>query len=225
MIKINNKSDIAILEVTGDIVANDYNFLKDDFDITTPIEVKNFFKENPNKEIQININSGGGDVFAGTAISNMIKNHKGKTTAHIESLAASIASVIAMSCDVIKMPKNSYLMIHKPSTYVYGNVFDFEKTIELLNKIQSNIEDVYMTKAISTIKKENIKNLVDEETWLTGEEAIKYFNIELIDDIEVLNCSTNIRYEKIPSCFKNIKNKKVEIPKELKQRIENLKKM
>ena len=228
MILIQNKSDVAILEVSGDIVSNDYKYYKDDygFDLTTPIEVKDFFKNNPDKEIRININSNGGDVFSGTAIANMIKEHKGKTTAHIESIGASIASVIAMACDEVKMPKNAYLMIHKPWAYMGGNADDFEKTIELLNKIQNNIEEVYMSKVVNGIERKTITKLVNEETWLTGEEASKYFNITLLEELKVLNCTSGIKYDNMPD-FLLPKNevKKVEIPKELKEKIEKLEKM
>lgn len=221
MLKIQNKNDIAILEVSGDIMSNDYKFLKEDYDLTIPNDVKDFFKDNPNKDIRININSNGGDVFAGTAIVNMIREHKGTTTAYIQSIGASIASVIALSCDKVYMPKNSYLMIHKPFCRVVGNANELRATIELLDKIQSNIVDVYMThsKVDSTV----INELVDNETWLTGEEATKYFDVILTDSLNILNCVSDINYNNMPDF---ISNKEVEVPKlsiEMEERIKNLK--
>lgn len=221
MLKILNKNDVAVLEVSGDIMSNDYKFLKEDYDLTIPNDVKDFFKDNPNKDIRININSNGGDVFAGTAIANMILEHKGTTTAYIQSIGASIASVIALSCDKVYMPKNSYLMVHKPFCRTVGNANELRATIELLDKIQSNIVDVYMTH--SKVDATVINELVDNETWLTGEEATKYFDVILTDSLNILNCVSDINYNNMPDF---ISNKEIEVPKlsiEMEERIKNLK--
>lgn len=225
MFRIQNKENIAILEISGDILPNNYKELKDVFDLTTPIEVKDFFKNNPDKPIRVNINSNGGDVFSGTAICNMIREHKGKTTAYIESIGASIASVIAMSCDEVKMPKNSYLMVHKPWVTVTGNSEKLKETIDILDKIQNNIETVYMSKVKDGIKQEEIKELVNKETWLTGEEASKYFKIEVLEELKVLNYISNIKYDDIPELLIKNNDVKTEIPKELKNKIEKLQKI
>ena len=73
------------------------------------------------KEINLHINSPGGSVFEGIAIYNMLKQNKAKVNIYVDALAASIASVIAMSGDTIFMPSNSMMMIHNPYTVAFGN--------------------------------------------------------------------------------------------------------
>ena len=119
------------------------------------------------------------------------------------------------------MPKNSYLMIHKPFCRAVGNANELRATIELLDKIQSNIVDVYMTH--SKVDATVINELVDNETWLTGEEATEYFDVILTDSLNILNCVSNINYNNMPDF---ISSKEVEGPKlsiEMEERIKNLK--
>jgi ATP-dependent Clp protease protease subunit len=122
-------------------------------------------------DIVININSNGGDVFAGIAMYNTIKNHKGKTTINIDGLAASIASVIAMAGDEIIMPKNSLMMIHNAWTFAFGNASDFRKLADDMDKIGNSIIETYMSR--TTESREAIQKLLDKETWLSADEALK----------------------------------------------------
>lgn len=227
MIALNKfENNVASINISGDILPNDYKMYYGD-DITVPKDVREFLKENGDAEIVLNINSGGGDVFSGTEIANIIKFHKGKTTANIESIAGSIASVIAMSCDEIKMPKNSYLMIHKPFVIMTGDADDLRANADLLDKIQDNIEDVYDGKALEGVTKDQIKRMVNNTTWFTGEEAKQYFKIELLDEVKVLNCTTNLEFEDAPSFLfnQNIEENKFELSNVTKERIKNLKKI
>lgn len=222
----NNTADITI---SGDIMPNEYKWWFED-DITVPKDVREFLKQNENIDIKLNINSGGGDVFSGTEIANIIKQHKGKTTAHIESLAGSIASVIAFSCDKIQMPKNSYIMIHKPFAYLSGNSDELRKTANLLDKIQNNIESVYQQKALNGVSEKQISQMVNATSWFTGDEATKYFDIQLLDEVQVLNCTTNLKFENAPSFLFNKNNeekikKDFEISDEIKEKIKKLKKL
>lgn len=221
MIKIVNKSENEIVcEISGDICSNLYESFRDSREeLTIPKDIKEILSNNNKTRIIFNINSNGGDVFSGTAISNMIKAYKGETIANIQSIGASIASVIAMSCDKIRMPKNAYLMIHKPCVAkMYGDSFELRKTADLLDKIQDNIIDVYMQKVLDGVDRTTIENLVNNETWFNGVEASKYFDIELLEELKVLNFSSGITHKNQP-----ISNK-IEIPKELIEEIENLKK-
>lgn len=201
------ENNTASITISGDIMPNDLKWFHGD-DITVPKDIRDFLKDNENLEITFNINSGGGDVFSGTEISNLIRNHKGKTIANIESLAGSIASVIAFSCNEIQMPKNSYLMIHKPFAMLSGDSDELRNTANLLDKIQNNIEYIYQKKALDGITEKQINKMVNATTWFTGEEATKYFNINLLDEVQVLNCNTNLKFENAPSFLlqKNIEN-------------------
>lgn len=120
-------------------------------------------------ELNIYINSGGGDVFAGQAIHTMLKRHKANKTVYVDGLAASIASVIAMAGDKIIMPSNAMMMIHKAWTITGGNADDLHKMAEDLEKIDESIVEVYQQK--TGMDPGEIKELMRAETWMTAAEA------------------------------------------------------
>ncbi|MCZ8518877.1 head maturation protease, ClpP-related [Paenibacillus caseinilyticus] len=123
-------------------------------------------------DLDVYINSDGGDVFAGQAIHSMLKRHKAKVTVHIDGLAASIASVIAMAGDTVLMPRNAMLMVHKPWTYAYGNSDDFRKKADDLDQIQESLVAAYQDK--TGMDRDKLIALLEAETWLTAEEALNY---------------------------------------------------
>ena len=101
-----------------------------------PEAIRDFLKEQDGKALNIYINSGGGSVFAGLAIYNMLLRHKGFKTVYVDGMAASIASVIALAGDRVIIPKNAFIMIHKPWSWCDGNATDSAKwrTIWTLSK-------------------------------------------------------------------------------------------
>ena len=122
-------------------------------------------------EIHVRINSEGGSVFDGVAIYNLLREHDAKIIVHVDSLAASIASVIAMAGDEIIMSEAAQMMIHPPSTIVWGNADELEHEASILRSIQESIVAVY---ARSTgQKKKQINEWMDSERWMTGEQAVK----------------------------------------------------
>lgn len=121
-------------------------------------------------DVTVRINSGGGDVFHGFAIYNLLKQHDGKITIKIDGLAASSASVIAMAGDDIQMGEASMLMIHNPWTIALGDSADMIKTAERLDQVKASILNVY---ALNTsLSVEELTVMMDEETWFTADEAI-----------------------------------------------------
>lgn len=137
-------------------------------------------------EINLHINSLGGDVFEGLAMFNLLKQHKASVKVYIDGIAASIASVIAMAGDTIYMPKNSMMMIHNCWTYECGNAKDLRKTADDLDKIMEASIESYLSKV--KIDKEELMELLDAETWLTAQECFdKGFCNEILpisNDIE-----------------------------------------
>ena len=121
--------------------------------------------------LNIYINSPGGDVFAGQSIYSMLTRHKAKKTVYVDGLAASISSVIAMAGDVIKMPKNAMMMIHNAWTIAAGNKDDLRKIAEDMEKIDETIVGVYAAKTGKS--EEDIKALMDAETWMGADEAVE----------------------------------------------------
>ncbi len=126
------------------------------------------------KEINLHINSPGGSVFEGIAIYNMLKQNKAKVNIYIDALAASIASVIAMSGDAIFMPSNSMMMIHNPYTIAVGNANELRKAADDLDQITKASIASYLAKAGDKLDKDTLKELMDNETWLTADEAVSY---------------------------------------------------
>lgn len=104
----------------------------------------------------------------------MLKQNKAKVNIYIDALAASIASVIAMSGDAIFMPSNSMMMIHNPYTIAVGNANELRKAADDLDQITKASVASYLAKAGDKLDKDSLKELMDNETWLTADEAVNY---------------------------------------------------
>lgn len=127
------------------------------------------------KDITIEICSCGGDVFQGIAIANLIKQERAngrRFTAHVVSIAASIASVIASACDEIAMDDNSLFMCHLPWTTVQGNAIDLAKEINQLEQCKKALISFYRSKFDLT--DEEIEKMLIEETWIDADSVGTY---------------------------------------------------
>ena len=199
---IKNQTDSsADLFFYGDIVSETWQseWYEDDM---APGDVKKFLDQLDGTEnINIHINSGGGSVFGGIAIYNMLRRNNAHKTVYVDGLAASIASVIMMAGDEIVMPKNATVMIHKPSaSYFFAtkNADDLRKDAESLDTCQEAIMQTYMTKA--KVDKEEIEQKVNDETWLTGEEAAELFDIKVEEANHAVACAGSSMF----FCYKNV---------------------
>lgn len=199
---IKNQTDSsADLFFYGDIVSETWQseWYEDDM---APGDVKKFLDQLDGTEnINIHINSGGGSVFGGIAIYNMLRRNNAHKTVYIDGLAASIASVIMMAGDEIVMPKNATVMIHKPSAsyfFTTKNADDLRKDAESLDTCQEAIMQTYMTKA--KVDKEEIEQKVNDETWLTGEEAAELFDIKVEEANDAVACAGSSMF----FCYKNV---------------------
>ena len=145
-----------------------------------PEAIKNFLTEANGKDLNIYINSGGGSVFAGIAIYNMLKRYAGKKTVYVDALAGSIASVIAFAdSDMPTIPSNAYLMIHKPWAGCEGNATDMRKMADTLDAVESGIWSIYAEHLNEGVDIETIKELMEQETWLNGTQAAQYFRVKV----------------------------------------------
>ena len=121
-------------------------------------------------DIALHINSPGGDVFAARAMVAAIAAHPSTITAHIDGLAASAASYVAVACDKVVMQKGSMFMVHRASTITWGNSADMLETAGLLDKIDATIASDYSRK---TGKPEaEMMALMSNETWLNADESL-----------------------------------------------------
>lgn len=119
--------------------------------------------------IDLHLNSPGGDVFNGIAIYTALKEHKARVTTKIDSLAASIASVIAMSGDEITVAKNGTMMIHDGHGLTVGNAADMREMADLLDKTSDNIASIYAERAGGETA--DWREKMRAETWYNAEEA------------------------------------------------------
>jgi endopeptidase clp len=228
-LKIKNNANITEIYINGDITSDSENYgFIEAMGLNDPnIYPKNIIEALKDAgDVHVHINSYGGDVFAGVAIANILKNHKGRTIAYIDGLAASAASIIAFGCDEIIIPSNAYLMVHRVSCGMFGNADDFLKQIEVLEKIEEGIINSYTEKALEGVTREQIKDFVMTETWFTGEDTAKYFNVTVDKSTKYLNyVDTKQKFNKIPNeILNNIREiEKLKEQKEI-ERIENLKK-
>lgn len=128
--------------------------------------------------INLRIASGGGSIVEGNTIYNALKRHSARVVTHIDSLAASMASVIAMAGDEIHMADNALLMIHNPWTMSMGGAEQLRKDADLLDKMEANIRTSY---GRSNKSAEEIDELMAAETYFTAEEALEAGFIDAID--------------------------------------------
>lgn len=140
------------------------------------VTAKSFSKElqalDPSvNEILVRINSPGGDVFDGIAIYNRLKQHKAKKIVHIDGLAASIASVIALAGDEIIMGEGALYMIHLPWTMAMGNRMDFDNTAQRLMDVEEQLLGIYAKR--SGLDRSEIRAMLEKETWFDAEEALE----------------------------------------------------
>ena len=215
ILEIKNFTDTSCdLYFYGDIV-DSWLGAFDDMD-QYPEAIKNFLDETKGKDINIYINSGGGSVFAGMAIYNMLKRHKGYKTVYVDGLAGSIASVIALAGDKVIIPSNAYFMIHKPWCGAAGDAKDFREMANTLDKIEEGIINVYSENLALGADIETIKAMVDAETWLTGEEASKYFNIQVSNPVQAVACVSYYfeKYNKVTNYISDSLKIEAEEPKE-----------
>lgn len=142
--------------------------------------------------IILKVNSLGGSVFDGTAIHNQLKAHEAKVIAIVEGVAASIASVIVMAADEIRMPANAMLMIHDPWTCACGSSDEMRQAAEALDKIKESIIASYDRAGLS---RDEISQLMTAETWFTAEDAVDQgFADTIVQDKQEANNSPKSLY-------------------------------
>lgn len=195
------------IDIYGEVVPDDWR--ASDVD-TSAVSFRNAIKDLGEVDtLNVHINSPGGSVYDGVAIFNMLRQHKASVTVHIDGLAASIASVIAMSGDKVVMPSNSMMMIHNAMSVSMGNANDMRKMADDLEKINESVINSYIAKN-PELDREYLKALMDDETWLTASEAYELGLVDVID--EPVAAVASIDKEQV-NRFKNV-------PKMLKEMVE-----
>lgn len=148
--------------------------------------IKQFLETNNDADsIDVYINSMGGDVFEGTAIANQLRRFGGHVTVTVDGFACSIASVIAMAGDEVRMPKNATMMIHNMWTAMVGNAAELRKMADDLDVLMEANKSIYLEKAGEKLDYNTLTELLDAETWLTAEQCVEYGLADTILDYTV----------------------------------------
>lgn len=131
-------------------------------------------------DVKVQINSPGGDVFEGIAIYNLLRNHPAKVTVEVLGWAASIASIIAMAGDEIRMGLGSFMMVHNAWGVVIGNRHDMREAADLFDGFDGALVDIY--EARTGMKRAGIEKLMDAETFMGPSEAVANGFADVVDE-------------------------------------------
>lgn len=128
--------------------------------------------------VHVRIDSPGGDVFAGQAIAQALRDSKAKVIVHVDGLAASAATIVAIAAGEVEIAIGGMFMVHRAWTFAFGNTHDMLEAAELLEKIDGTLATQY---AMRTGKEEaEMLALMDAETWFTAQEAV---DAKLVDRV------------------------------------------
>lgn len=176
---------MAKIKVKGVIVANSEKWIYEYFDMeaTSPKDVEDVISESNGEDLEVEISSGGGSVFAGSEIYTALMEYKGNVNVKITGIAASAASVIAMAGTNIKISPTAQIMIHNVSSIAAGDYRDFEHEAEVIKNYNKSIANAYVIK--TGLEEKELLDLMDRETWLNAQQAKEMgFADEIMFDTE-----------------------------------------
>lgn len=212
----------ADLYIYGEIVTDDTDWWTEEKDENL-VGLQSFKKELDNlgdiSDLNMYFNTPGGEVFVAATMCSMLQRLKDKGTkihTFVDGLCASAGTFLLMMGDDINMYQNSMIMIHKPTACCYGNALEFQKTIDLLNIIESStMIPLYMKKALKS--EDEIQEKIDSESWMGSTEASIYFDINVLEDtksaVACVNKNIFKNYKNVPNNLKNLLEKEQEKPK------------
>lgn len=151
--------------------------------------------------IDLRVNSPGGDVFDGFAIYNMLAQHPATIDVYVDGVAASIASIIAMAGDTIRMAKNSMMMIHNPQGVAIGDENEMDRVKALLGQVKGNLTQTYVDRTGN--KMTDVETWMNDETWFTAEVAVERGFADQIIEAQAVAASFDIsRFRNVPQALK-----------------------
>lgn len=172
------------IKVRGVIIPNDYKWIYDWFEMesTCPNDIETQIEAAKGEELDVEINSPGGDVYSGSEIYTLLKSYAGDVVTKIIGLAASSASVIAMAGKKILISPTAQLMIHNVWSEGRGDYRAFEHEAGVLKGWNKSIANSYMLK--TGLSQEELLRLMNKESWMTAQEALesKFVDEIMFDD-------------------------------------------
>lgn len=185
------------IPIKGIIVANDEKQIYEMFgyEVTTPRDVDQLLRNVENEDLEVLINSPGGDVYSGSEIYTILKDHANNVDIKIVGVAASAASVVAMAGDSVKISPTAQIMIHNVSNRAQGDYREMEHQAEILKNYNKSIANAYRLK--TNLSEEELLDLMNSEKWLNAQEAkAKGFVDEIMfDEGDKLAANFNDRNE------------------------------
>lgn len=159
------------INVKGAIVPNNEKWIYDllDMDATSPNDIIDALPST-NEDVEVIINSGGGEVMSGSEIYTALKSYAGNVNVKVVGVAASAASVIAMAGDTIEMSPTAQMMIHNASTLAYGDDRAMASASKMLNSVNRGIANAYMNKTGKS--EQEILDLMNKESWMSAQDAV-----------------------------------------------------
>lgn len=157
------------------MVADDDLWVYDWFGISafSPHVVREAIRDNVDDELVVEVNSGGGSVFAGFEIFSLLRGAECRTVAVVQSLAASAASTIISGCDTVQVSPVAQIMLHLPAIVTEGNREDHRDSIKLLDSIAVSILNGYETKCRGKTTRDKLAQLMRSETWIPAQDAVE----------------------------------------------------
>lgn len=174
----------VILDFYGEIKGDGYDWWNDEVieSDTSARHIRDELRAYGDVErVELHINSMGGSVYEANAIANMLRRLDCDTVAYIDAFACSAASVIAVACKNVIMPRNAVMMIHNPWQWACGNATELRKAADDLDVLADAYRSIYLDKAGDKLDEKTLVNLLDAETYLTAEQAYEY---GLCDEVE-----------------------------------------
>lgn len=173
------------VNIKGAIVSNNDKWIYDmlDMDATSPKDVIDALPSS-NEDIEVIINSGGGDVFSGSEIYTALKAYQGNVNVKVVGIAASAASVIAMAGSSIEMSPTSQMMIHNASSIAMGDNREMQTAFNMLTSANQAIANAYIAKTGKS--EQEIVDLMNDETWFSADAAVEqgFADSKMFDDSE-----------------------------------------
>lgn len=197
MITFKNNVDSVDIYVYGEITP--YPFV--DTDVSAD-EFKEKLDEANGRPLNIYVNSGGGSVFEGQAISSMLERYKGPKTCYIDGICASIATKIPFACDTVNFAKGAYFMIHRASGGVWGTADDMLKMADTMEQIDNGLVATY--KANSKMTEAIIREKMKAETWYTSENINNDFSFNIVEGKQIAACVSEETFKKYKNKPENI---------------------
>ena len=188
----------AIVSQSGEILIYDDIVSDDIFGGVTAKDFRSLLKDLGNvKDIDVRINSDGGSVFEAVSIYRALADHEAGVTGHVDGIAASSASLILMAADRIKVAEAAFVMVHNPHMIAAGDARHFRERADLLDKVQEQMVNVYSSR--TGLEPERVQQLMDDETWMTADEAIQMQFADEITENKAIAAKCDLtRFDKVP---------------------------